>query len=366
MKIAFGGDCSIIGDALAWRDQAYIEVPAYHNADKRIINLEQCISDREAVSGKTTIFAPPSVKEQISSLNADCVTLANNHVHDCGPEGIVDTLEYLDQWGLPHVGAGKNEWEASQPISIAEGIVLLAYCQYGTHYLRNVQCAKDHAPGVNGFSVEKVLRDLDSLDPETTAVVSLHWAAEYVDLPPYEIICWAKKILEHDRCCLIIGHHPHIPLGKVCHNGKEAYLSLGNFMFPNFFIDGEQRLCYPEKGAQYSTVRMLTKVPCLTHKKWQRINRQSILVTFNTDHLNVDSLSFTEQDDENPVARLASGAAARRAERRFQRLTKIYAWPSFLYRPACKLCMLFTYAVRKCKRLCFYYLGARCKESVES
>jgi len=365
MKIAFGGDCCVVGDALMWRDKQYLEIPSYQSADKRIINLEQCISDREAVTGKTTIFSNSWVKPLICSLRTDCVSLANNHLHDCGKEGIVDTLRFLDDWGITYVGAGEDAHSAAKPVYIGEKLVLLAYCQYGTHYLRNVLCAKDDEPGVNGFSLERVLQDLDALEDDVSAVVSLHWAAEYVSLPPYEIIHWAKTILEHERCCLIVGHHPHIPLGKVEHNGKEAYLSLGNLMFPNFYIDEEQRLCYPQKGEKCASVRMLTKVPCLTHKKWQKLNRQSIVLVFDTEKKRVETISFTEQDDIMPVSRELSGPQAHRAEQRFNRLSAIYALPRRLYQPACKLCMFFTYAVRKCKRLYFYYLGSKIKESVE-
>ena len=36
------------------------------------------------------------------------VTLAGNHIADCGAEGIADTLAALDQIGIAHTGAGMN------------------------------------------------------------------------------------------------------------------------------------------------------------------------------------------------------------------------------------------------------------------
>lgn len=362
MKIAFGGDCSIIGDALVVQENDYIQIPAYFKAEKRIINLEQCVSDRQVVQGKTTIYASPSAREKICSLGASYMSLANNHLHDCGTEGIVDTLENLKTWGISYVGAGRNQEEAAQSVTIAPGVVMLAYCQYGTHYLRNVCCAKADSPGVNGYSLDRVLSDLDKLDGKTQAVVSLHWAAEYVQLPPSEIITWAKRILAHPKCCLLIGHHPHIFLGRITYQGKEGYLSLGNLMFPNFFLNNKQELCIPKVGDTYSQVDMLMKVPCLTRKIWQKQNRQSILIIFDTEKRMVEDLLFTQQDKYLPFTRLLSGKEEARVRRRFERLNKIYAWPEQFYKVACKICMFFTYAIRKLKRIYFYYLGVNHKE----
>ena len=43
------------------------------------------------------------------------VTLANNHVLNCGPLGLVETIENLDRVGIRHAGAGKNLAEALRP-----------------------------------------------------------------------------------------------------------------------------------------------------------------------------------------------------------------------------------------------------------
>ena len=340
----------------------FIQVQAYKNADMRVINLEQCISDEEAVSGKTTIHANRSSMKLIKTLNADVVTLANNHIHDCGDKGIRDTLEELRNAGIPYAGAGENIEEAKKGIWLNEDTMLLSYCQYGTHYLRNVQCAEVNKPGVYGFSLEQVLNDLEQVEEGKCAVVTIHWAAEYVNLPPIEIIRYAKKILEHPKCSLIIGHHPHITLGKIFHNGKEAYLSLGNLMFSNFFIDTQQRLYQPQKGEKYAVTDMQMKVPCLTYKKWQWINRQGMLVTYDLQNRKVDEVIFTIQKDIEPVTTECNEYEEKQARKRFALLTRMYALPEIIYIPLSKLCMYFVYAVRKVKRIHFSYIGYKRKE----
>ena len=41
-------------------------------------------------------------------MGVDLVTLANNHVYDFGQDAFLDMLQYLDEYQIPHIGAGKN------------------------------------------------------------------------------------------------------------------------------------------------------------------------------------------------------------------------------------------------------------------
>jgi poly-gamma-glutamate synthesis protein (capsule biosynthesis protein) len=44
----------------------------------------------------------------LSAAKIDCCTLANNHVLDWGPVGLLDTLQALDNAQVRAVGAGKT------------------------------------------------------------------------------------------------------------------------------------------------------------------------------------------------------------------------------------------------------------------
>lgn len=50
----------------------------------------------------------------LSEFGADIVSLANNHTYDYGEIGLLDTMSYLNEAGIPYVGAGKNIDEASK------------------------------------------------------------------------------------------------------------------------------------------------------------------------------------------------------------------------------------------------------------
>src|SRR2546430_9957103 len=83
----------------------------------RIINLETAI---------TTVETPWLGKEihyRMHPRNMDCLSvaeingcaLANNHVLDCGYEGLLETLRTLDAAGGRHAGAGNDTGDATAP-----------------------------------------------------------------------------------------------------------------------------------------------------------------------------------------------------------------------------------------------------------
>ncbi|MDH3682131.1 MAG: CapA family protein, partial [Acidimicrobiia bacterium] len=87
-----------------------------HEADFFLLNLECAISDGGELwpdPDKPFFFrAPPAAIDVLALLGVDCVTLANNHALDYGTEALEDTLRYLDDAGIAHVGAGVDQVSA--------------------------------------------------------------------------------------------------------------------------------------------------------------------------------------------------------------------------------------------------------------
>ncbi len=74
-------------------------------------------SQEEALDGKPVVFrADPNREELLLELGVDLVSLANDHVYDYGPDGLLDTIAGLDERGINHIGAGADSAEASQPV----------------------------------------------------------------------------------------------------------------------------------------------------------------------------------------------------------------------------------------------------------
>lgn len=73
------------------------------------------MADRHARAGHHKGINYRMSPENIACLTAariDCCALANNHVLDWGPSGLIETLDTLHAAGLRTAGAGRNRAEA--------------------------------------------------------------------------------------------------------------------------------------------------------------------------------------------------------------------------------------------------------------
>lgn len=299
MKIIFTGDL-FTGGQLVESDQYKdykIGINSFSLAYLRICNLEQATSDSEYFEQKSTVHAPLKSLQFLINNNINIVTLSNNHIHDKGEKGLNDCISELDSLGIKYTGAGRNIEEASRPVKLAENLYLLAYCDYNNTYLKKIKIATEVDYGVNKLSYDNILNDLKKIPETARAILHFHWGRENVWFPPLESIEIAKKLLEIDKVHSIIGMHSHRFQGRIKHNNKYAFFSLGNFLFPNFFIEPRTQMVYPKNPINYKTTKEYHPVFSLTKKKWKYFNRVSIIVSLEDDKFN---LSFVKQNSKKP------------------------------------------------------------------
>jgi poly-gamma-glutamate synthesis protein (capsule biosynthesis protein) len=126
VELALAGDTMLgrnVGDRLAevgphglFADEV---VAACREADLFVLNLECAISERGERwddPRKPYFFrAPPVAVEVLRHLGVSCVTLANNHALDYGPQALLDTIDHLRAGGVAVVGAGVDVAAARAP-----------------------------------------------------------------------------------------------------------------------------------------------------------------------------------------------------------------------------------------------------------
>ena len=92
-------------------------------ADRFVLNLECCVSDRGSRwpdPRKPFFFrAPPVAAERLAEAGVDAVTLANNHAQDFGPQALLDTVAHLRAVGIACTGAGADAAAARSPAHVA-------------------------------------------------------------------------------------------------------------------------------------------------------------------------------------------------------------------------------------------------------
>ena len=216
-------------------------IEAMQTADIMWINNEFTYSDRGTpTSGKSYHFrADPSRVENLNLLGVDIVGLANNHVYDYGKDALLDTLDTLENAGIPYVGAGRNLEEAMRPVYLeADGKVIAFVAASRAEKNRKTPQATDTEPGVLlCYDTELFVQEIIEADANADIVVALpHWGAEYsTELEPEQIDS-AREYIDAGADA-IIGAHTHCLQGFEFYEGVPIVYSLGNYWFNEKTLD---------------------------------------------------------------------------------------------------------------------------------
>ena len=212
-----------------------------HDVDLMWLNNEFVYSYRDEPNpGKmyTFVGSPENVK-YLHDLGVDIVGLANNHTFDYGIESFTDTLETLENAGIPYVGAGRNDTEAYAPVYLGAGGITIGYvaasrAEYTIYTLE----ATATEPGIAWcYENERFLQSVREAAAHADFVVVLpHWGVEHSTVLEDVQIESAHQYIDAGAD-IVIGAHPHILQGIEYYNGKPILYSLGNFWFDGYDID---------------------------------------------------------------------------------------------------------------------------------
>ena len=233
MKLALAGD-TMLGRRVAERLQSESPeslfapevVAAVAEADLCLVNLECCISARgEPFPARVFHFrAPPWATQALTHLGVDCVTLANNHALDFGPDALLDTLAHLDAAGIRAIGAGSDAGRARAPAMLEHDGFRLAVVACSDHPAE--YAAAEDRPGIAYADLEGPLPDWLSDLPEADAVlVTPHWGPNMTAEPVPHVRRAADALLEAGAT-LIAGHSAHVFHGAA----PRVLYDLGDFL----------------------------------------------------------------------------------------------------------------------------------------
>lgn len=205
-------------------------------ADISVVNNEFVYENGETpLAGKTYTFGAATENVKLLKIfSADLVTLANNHVYDYGEEGLISTLDTLDDAEIPYVGAGRNLEEASaikyfvvkgRKIAFVSATEIEKFAKYTKE-------ATENSPGV--------IKTIDtslfcSVIAEAKAnadyvVACVHWGIEGKNDFESEQRRMAEDYVKAGAD-VVIGGHPHRLQGVEFIEDTPVAYSLGNFWF---------------------------------------------------------------------------------------------------------------------------------------
>ena len=217
-------------------------VAIVRETDLFVVNLECCISDRgEPVRkpGHGFFFrAPPVAAERLAEIGVTCVTLANNHVLDFGPEALRDSLTHLRAAGVATVGAGPDDAAARSPVVLPGGDLRVRVVAVTDH--PPAYAAAPDRPGI-AFAdlhdgIPAWLRRYSAPGPDADVViVSPHWGPN-MRARPVAHVRRAAAALENAGATLVAGHSAHVPQGP----SVRTLFDLGDFI-DDYSVDSRLR-----------------------------------------------------------------------------------------------------------------------------
>lgn len=233
-SIAFTGDISFTKyfkdewhrDDLV--DQKLIDF--LHSADHVVANVECTMSSRAASGGGQLKHASdPESSRWVEKLGADIWTLANNHILDCGGDGLMDTVELARSLGRKTIGAGANKEEASKPVYIDEaGGIGIFSIVYDRQILRT---EADKPSLILWNETERIRRIVEEVKAKCRwCIMVVHGGGEFSQIPLPFVRAFHKSFLKMG-VDVIVAHHPHVVQNYERFGKKMVFYSLGNFIF---------------------------------------------------------------------------------------------------------------------------------------
>jgi gamma-polyglutamate biosynthesis protein CapA len=204
-------------------------------ADIALGNLECPLTTAEfEVSKRHRFKASPSLAPMLKNAGFDVLNLANNHMMDCGYQGVQETTEALTSARVQWCGVDYMKFPASVTVNGLR-VVFLGFSEF-----------VDSTAG--GAGVSKASEGMVELNTkfaakgDTLVVVSFHWGDELSSKISARQKSLAKAAAR-GGADLIVGHHPHVlqPMETVSIGNRKVPVvySLGNFVFDA--PAGEQR-----------------------------------------------------------------------------------------------------------------------------
>jgi Bacterial capsule synthesis protein PGA_cap len=238
ITLAFAGDVHFEGTAGASLNGGRVgsAFGVLRSADLAVVNLETAVTDRGTAQPKEFTFrAPAAAFGVLKRAGVDAVTIANNHGMDYGRVGLSDTLAGAQRYGMPLIGAGKDDTAAWTPLRrTIDGVrvSVIAATDVLDDFAVSAWVAKPGVPGL--ASAKNTDRLVDAVraerDKADVVAVFLHWGKETVYCPTARQQQLARD-LSDAGADIVVGSHAHVVEPHTRVGRTVVDYGLGNFQF---------------------------------------------------------------------------------------------------------------------------------------
>lgn len=195
-------------------------------------NLETVLSDYDYTHDNLVsaeLRGAPSSADGLSKAGFTILNLANNHILQHGKKAFFETVENICRVDMLPLGLQSKKRKESKEVIVKNkfgtSVALVGFSMRPEKYYNS-------EPLYSIASENEIIRQVEKLIAkfEGSVVVSLHWGAEYLNVPSSRQVNFARKLVDKGAN-LILGHHAHVLQGVEEYRSGIIVYSLGNFVF---------------------------------------------------------------------------------------------------------------------------------------
>jgi hypothetical protein len=214
----------------------------FRDDDLTVVNLECAVSNLgTAVPKEFNFRGDPHALPAMRKGGVDVANVGNNHSYDFGPEALVDTRKNVLDAGIAAVGAGKDSAEALSPAIVHRNGWTIAVVGLDEVVDPPEAVAGAHTPGTAAGHDFSAMLDAVKAAAEDSdlVVVDIHWGVELDTQPRAYQVKEGHQLIDAGAD-VIFGGHSHRLQPLEMYKGKPIFYSLGNFVWPDFSVEGSR------------------------------------------------------------------------------------------------------------------------------
>ena len=235
-SIIVAGDCCLRDRTAALNAEQLFSLfeevkPIIQSVDAALVNLETAVTESKLSPIRKSgpyIKTDNRILEVISKIGFTGVTLANNHFADYGADGMAESLQLLERYGLWYVGAGMNADDAAQTKYLQVGekqVAIINACEH------EFTIASNNQAGCNALNLIRQYKAIQNVKQKADYILLIiHGGVEHYQLPTLRMQETYRFFIDAGADA-IINHHQHCFSGYERYQGKPIIYGLGNFFF---------------------------------------------------------------------------------------------------------------------------------------
>ena len=218
-------------------------IPFLEKSDLVFVNLEipldddvpQKIQSSKRESSGLIFRADERYANILSEAGVDVVSIANNHLEDCGKKGVQRTQDVLELHNVAYVGADVYKTPYLPKVIQKDDVEIVIF---GRSTRRNFGSINQNAPSYIAYettgsiaqNAPSIIKSYKETYPNALFIYSIHWGEEYRQTPTSMQRKTAHQLIDAG-IDVILGHHSHVlqPL-EMYKNGIILY-NMGNLIF---------------------------------------------------------------------------------------------------------------------------------------